>query len=93
MRVNLITQSSGATISSKASFPVTLTIRPSCGVPGEYQYSTDSTALLRMLRQETDLPGTVIGRFEEKLFGSTDPRLLGVELSERTLTSIGYFLD
>jgi hypothetical protein len=93
MRVNLITQSSTASMFGKGAFPLTLTIRPACGIPGEYQCRTDSSTLLKMLRQETDLPSSVIGRFESKLYASTDSRLLGVELSERTLTDIGYFVD
>jgi hypothetical protein len=80
-------------MAGKSAIPLTLTIRPSCGIPGDYQYATDSSALLRMLRVETDLPASVIGNFESKLYGSMESRLLGVELSDRTLTEIGYFVD
>jgi hypothetical protein len=70
-----------------------LTIRPACGLPGEYQYRTDSATLLTMLREKTDLPDSVITQFAAKLYDAVDSRLLGVELSERTLTDIGYFID
>ena len=93
MRVNLISQSSASSFSGKSAIPLTLTIRPSCGIPGEYQYATDSSSLLKMLRRETDLPAAVIVNFESKLYGSTESRLLGVELNDRTLTEIGYFVD
>jgi hypothetical protein len=53
----------------------------------------DSAALLRLLRQQTDLPGYVLESFEAKLRAPLDARLLGVELSERVLTDIGYFID
>jgi len=93
MRVNLISQSSASSLTGKSTVPLTLTIRPSCGIPGDYCYATDSSTLLKMLRLETDLPASVIGNFESKLYGSTESRLLGVELSDRTLTDIGYFVD
>ncbi len=46
-----------------------------------------------MLRQQTDLPGYVLESFERRLRTPQDARLLGVELSERVLTDIGYFID
>lgn len=93
MRVNLITQCSASSVTGKSTIPLTLTIRPSCGVPGDYQYATDSSSLLKMLRRETDLPASVIGNFESKLYDLIESRLLGVELNDRTLTEIGYFVD
>jgi hypothetical protein len=53
----------------------------------------DGAALLRLLRQQTDLPGYVLESFEAKLRTALDARLLGVELSESALTNIGYFID
>jgi hypothetical protein len=93
MRVNLIAQDIARWTPSRAAVPLRLTIRPACGLPGEYQYSTDSVTLLTMLRHKTDLPDTVITQFAAKLYDSMDSRLLSVELSERTLTDIGYFID
>jgi hypothetical protein len=93
MRVNLIGQCCASLVPGKSTVPLTLTIRPSCGLPGDYQYATDSSALLRMLRAETDLPASVIGNFEAKLYDTAESQLLGVELSDRTLTEIGYFVD
>ena len=46
-----------------------------------------------MLRQHTDLPSIVLKRFENDMYGSGKAQLLGVELSERLLTDIGYFVD
>jgi hypothetical protein len=93
MRVNLITQASGRLDSGAATIPLSLTIRPACGLPGDYQYPTDSAALLSLLRQETDLPASVLQRFEGSLRDSVGARLLGVELNDRVLTDIGYFID
>ena len=73
--------------------PLSLTIRPACGLPGDYEFSTDSTALLRMLHRQTDLPASVLNRFEGNLLNSPSAQLLGVELSERVLTEIGYFIE
>ncbi|HUN85554.1 MAG TPA: hypothetical protein VMU48_14330 [Terracidiphilus sp.] len=93
MRVNLITQPSGYSPSGGGAIPLSLTIRPACGLPGDYQCPTDSTTLLKLLRKETDLPATVLQRFEGSLYAPIGARLLGVELSERVLTDIGYFID
>jgi len=46
-----------------------------------------------MLRKQTDLPAAVIERFEERMYTAFNAHLLGVELSEKTLTEIGYFVD
>jgi hypothetical protein len=93
MRVNLSTRSSGRFESVPGTIQLSLTIRPACGLPGDYEYPTDSTALLRLLRRQTDLPAPVLERFEENLRNPLGARLLGVELSERVLTDIGYFID
>jgi hypothetical protein len=93
MRVNLTTHRSDRCESTIGAFPVSLTIRPACGLPGDYEYPTDSTALLRLLRRQTDLPDSVLQRFEASLRTPVGARLLGVELSESVLTEIGYFID
>jgi len=93
MRVNLSTRPSRPSSSPAGPIPITLTIRPACGLPGDYEYSTDSAALLRLLRRQTDLPGYVLEGFEARLRQPVGARLLGVELSESVLTDIGYFID
>ncbi|HEX4030568.1 MAG TPA: hypothetical protein VHX20_09400 [Terracidiphilus sp.] len=93
MRVNLSTRSCDRSESVPGTIQLSLTIRPACGLPGDYEYPTDSTALLRLLRRQTDLPAPVLERFEENLRNPLGARLLGVELSERVLTDIGYFID
>ncbi|MFZ0747217.1 MAG: hypothetical protein WAM85_22630 [Terracidiphilus sp.] len=93
MRVNLIIQPSGRTKSSEGQTPLSLTIRPACGLPGEYQLPTDREALMRLLRQKTKLRASVLERFEGKLSAPVGARLLDVELSESVLTEIGYFVD
>jgi hypothetical protein len=93
MRVNLITQPFNRPMPSKGKIPLSLTIRPACGVPGDYQFPTDVDSLMRLLRQETSLPATVLERFEGKMCTPVGARLLGVELSESVLTRIGYFID
>ncbi len=47
---------------------------------------------MRML-ETTDLPSAVLNRFKGELYKSSQARLLGVSLSEQTLTEIGYFID
>jgi hypothetical protein len=93
MRVNLSTRSCERSESVPGTIPLSLTIRPACGLPGDFECPTDSTALLRLLRRQTDLPDPVLERFEENLRNPLGARLLGVELSDRVLTDIGYFID
>jgi hypothetical protein len=93
MRVNIITQPFGPPKSSKGKIPLSLTIRPACGFPGEFQFPTDSDALMQLLRQKTNLRASVLARFEDKLCAPVGARLLSVELSESVLTDIGYFID
>jgi hypothetical protein len=93
MRVNLITHRSDRPESNAGNIPLSLTIRPACGLPGDYECPTDSASLLRLLRQQTDLPGTVLQNFERSLRAPLGARLLGVELSDTVLTKMGYFID
>jgi hypothetical protein len=93
MRVNLITKSLRQSRAAYGAVLLSLTIRPACGLPGDYELSTDSAELLRMLHRQTDLPASVLKRFEDSLFNSPSAKLLGVELSENVLTEIGYFVD
>jgi hypothetical protein len=75
------------------SVPLSLTIRPACGLPGDYQFATDSAALVRLLHKKTDLSFDTIKRFEGEIYTNPSARLLGVELSESVLTELGYFID
>jgi hypothetical protein len=93
MRVNLITQPSVPSESNQGTLPLSLTVRPACGLPGDYEFPTDSMALLRLLRQQTDLSADVLQHFEKSLRDSRGARLMGVELSDKILTDIGYFID
>jgi hypothetical protein len=93
MRVNLITRPTPPGQADNGAFPLSLTIRPACGLPGDYDCEIDSKALVRMLRLQTDLPATVIERFEEGLRSRIGARLLSVDLSDTALTDIGYFID
>ncbi|MGD0630847.1 MAG: hypothetical protein ABR987_16065 [Terracidiphilus sp.] len=93
MRVNLITRPSDHSPSGAGTISLSLTIRPAYSIPGEYEYTTDSTALLQLLRQQTDLSADVLQPFEKRLRASLGARLMGVELSDSVLTDIGYFID
>jgi hypothetical protein len=87
MRVNLIAQS------IPASGTLSITVRPASGIPGTFSYTTDCNSLLRMLRHRTELASTVLERFEQTLNAAQSSRLLGVEIGDKTLTEIGYFVD
>ena len=74
-------------------FPLWLTIRPACGLPGEFVCPTNSKELLQILRNKTELPTSVLERFFGELRVHSSVRLLGVDLSDSHLTRIGYFVD
>ncbi|HVT97621.1 MAG TPA: hypothetical protein VHE33_08935 [Acidobacteriaceae bacterium] len=93
MRVNLSTRPSPRPAHRAGSLPITLTIRPACGLPGDYECAIDADLLMRMLRRQTDLPGYILESFERNLRTQLDARLPGVELNETVLTDIGYFID
>ena len=93
MRVNLITKVSPASGPRIGTVPVSLLIKPSCGLPGDYTYPTDSDALVKMLYKQTDLAKPVVERFESEMRTYPSARLLGVDLNDRVLKQIGYFID
>jgi len=91
--MNIITQMSPAVTGAGKTIPLSLTIRPSRGVEGDYQFATDSAALMRLLHKKTDLSYDTLKRFEGEMYSYPNARLNGVELSEAALTEIGYFID
>ena len=93
MRVNLSTKLLDPSRPNARHVPLSLTIRPSCGLPGDYSCPTDSDALLRLLRRSTDLSASVLQRFEVDLHKLPQARLLGVDLADSALEDIGYFID
>ena len=91
MRMNLIAQHSET--SEESATTILLTIRPSCGIPGDYQFKTTSASLIRMLHKKTDLSFDALRRFESEVCSYPYARLTTVEISDETLTEIGYFID
>lgn len=73
--------------------PVNVQVRPSRGMFGEHHYMTDSASLRNMLRRHTDLSTPAIDRFMSDLRSASTARLSGIELNDRTLKEIGFFVD
>ncbi len=92
MRVSLAALASQQN-SRSYDIPVAVQVRPSRGMLSEHHYTTDSSSLRNMLRRQTDLSGVAIDRFMTELRGSTTARLSGVELNDKTLKEIGFFVD
>jgi hypothetical protein len=88
MRMNFTAQSS-----SHGSGMVSVRIRPACGVPGEFFFSTNRRSLLRLLRRATELRSAALERFEIELAVAKKATLRGVETSDSVLVQIGYFID
>jgi hypothetical protein len=96
MRMNLSARGVPSYPSDFSELPenaIVLTVRPACRLPGDYSYTTNSNSLLRMLRQRTDLPSSVLDGFESGISSLKGADLLAVEISEKTLTEMGYFLE
>lgn len=92
MRMNLSARALQSHSSKLAEDRISLTVRPACPLPGNYSFVTNRGSLRRMLRR-TDLPSTVLDKFEVGINSPKGSDLLAVELSEKTLSEIGYFVD
>lgn len=62
-------------------------------MPGDFEMATDNVSLMHMLRKETDLPAIDLQRFEGDLKSRFQAKLVGVDLKDRLLASIGCFID
>ena len=93
MRMNLTAYSGSFGTDTGGSESVVLTVRPACRIPGDFRYMTDGKSLLKLLRQGTELRSSVIESFEKDLQLTKAAKLLGVEISDKVLTEIGYFVD
>ncbi len=92
MRMNLNARGVSSPRSGLQEDRIVLTIRPACQLPGDYCYTTNGESLRRLLLR-TDLPSTVLERFETGIWTAKGSNLPGVEISEKTLHEIGYFVD
>jgi hypothetical protein len=92
MRMNIKAHTVSPSGSDLSRTSIAITLRPAASLPGDYSFITSTDSLHRLLR-ETDLPLTVLERFESGVWSSKGAQLPGVELSEKTLTQIGYFVD
>lgn len=66
--------------------------KPAALLPGNYCFTTNTESLQRILRR-TDLPSAVLEKFDAGIYTPKGATLPAVELSEKTLTQIGYFID
>ena len=92
MRMNLSAHAFQAHNSDLTEERISLTIRPAASLPGNYSFVMNVDSLRRLLRR-TDLPSTVLEKFEMGIYSPKGASLPAVELSETTLTQIGYFID
>jgi hypothetical protein len=90
--MNLTAHASRSRDSALTEDRISLTIRPAAPLPGDYSFVTSLDSLRRLLRR-TDLPSTVLEKFEMGIYNPKGVSLPAVELSEKTLTQVGYFLD
>lgn len=48
---------------------------------------------MRRMLHRTDLPSTVLEKFETGIYSAKGANLPAVDVSEKTLAEIGYFID
>lgn len=92
MRMNLSAHAFPARNSDLTDERISLTIRPAASLSGDYSFVMDVNSLRRLLLR-TDLPSTVLEKFEMGIYNPKGARLAAVDLTEKTLTQIGYFID
>jgi hypothetical protein len=92
MRMNIRARAVASPGSDPSENRIALTLRPASSLAGDYSLITNVDPSRGLLRR-TDLPSTVLERFESGLWSSKGVRLPEVELSEKTRTQIGYFVD
>ena len=72
--------------------PVAVQVRPSRGMLGEHNYTTDSSTLRSMLKRQTDLSGLAIERFMTELRSSSTARLATPHAARSSLCASGNTL-
>jgi hypothetical protein len=92
MRFNLIS-TAALPFAGSGSMPLSLTLRPSRGLPGDYTVSTDFDRLANLLRRGTTLSKNALASFRKELQTRKCARLLAVEVTDEVLSEIGYFVD
>lgn len=93
MRFNLFVKSSQLLLSERQSIPMQLTMKTAHGLQSTFEYATDSTMLLKMLREEGKMSPYALDLFLDGLRRSRNAPLYGVGLSDKALTDLGYFVD
>ena len=91
--MNLVARHSSNSEEGATIVALALTLRPACGLPGDYILKTTSASLMKILRKGTELSLDTLAGFEGQILSCSYARLMGVEMSEAVLTEIGYFID
>jgi hypothetical protein len=84
MRMNLSAHAFPARDPALTEDRISLTVRPAASLPGNYSFVTNLASLRRILRR-TDLPSTVLEKFETGMYSSKGASLPAVELSQRAM--------
>ena len=72
---------------------VSVTLKPVGRCRDTYEYKSDSQALLRMLRRNTEVNGYELAAFNGNLRIRKNAQLNCVELKDGVLREIGFFID
>jgi len=72
---------------------IAVRLRPSGTVPGSFTCTADPQWFVDLLRERTDLSAAVLDAFAVSLQRSTAAKLYGVEIDDRALTELGYWIE
>ena len=87
-----LTAKAGPSLGSNV-IPLLVTLKPAGRCRDTYEYNSDSGALLRMLRSNTEVSGYELAAFDGNLKVLSDAQLQRVELKDKVLREIGFFID
>ena len=93
MRITLQARSLQTTFPLGNNAPLSVTIKPANNVAGSFDFETSSHALLKLLRQKTDMSDAALDLFHQGLRFSSKSRIPAVTLRDEVLEEIGYFIE
>lgn len=93
MRFTITAKASSSPSPGSSTRPLSVTLKPAGKSVGAYEYSSDSAALLRMLRRDTEINGFELAAFTGDLRARSNAQLHRVPLKDGVLREVGFFID
>ena len=93
MRITLQASSRTTSFPLGNDAPLSVTIKPANHLAGSFDFEMSSSALLKLLRQKTELSDASLELFHRGLQFSAKSRIAAVTLGDEVLEAMGYFID